>query len=76
MRRFAVGLLVCLAVPMAITAQTMPTVGQVNEVPKATVFGGFSLLKNGGNTPNAAWWANTSVASYRSKLRMARQNSR
>lgn len=51
MRRFGVALLVSLAVPMVIAAQTMPTAGQGSEESKATVFGGFSLLRNGGNTP-------------------------
>ncbi len=51
MRRFGVVLLVSLSVPIAIAAQTMPTAGQGYEGSRATVFGGFSLLKNGGNTP-------------------------
>lgn len=50
MRKLSALLLMSLIVPLATAAQAMPTAGQ-SEGPKATIFGGFSLFKNGGNTP-------------------------
>jgi opacity protein-like surface antigen len=45
MKRFTLALLVCLVVPAIAMAQ--------DETPKVTVFGGYSLLRNGGNNSNA-----------------------
>jgi len=44
MQRFTLVLLVCLLVPGVMLAQ--------DETPKVTVFGGYSLLRNGGNNTN------------------------
>src|SRR5437763_2122499 len=44
MRRFLVVLFVSLLLPGAVMAQ--------DETPKATIFGGYSLLRNGGNNSN------------------------